>query len=81
MRESHSDYFQWLAPKLTRQAVYNECDIYDPFLAAGKPQIQIEYGSSIKSCPALKPGQNLAVYRGETLDSKKITLNCPGPSA
>lgn len=50
--------------------------MYDPFLAAGKPQIQIEYSNSIKKCPTLKKGQNLLVYSGLTLDTSKITLSC-----
>lgn len=55
---------------------YKECNVYDPFLAAGKPQIQIEYSNSIKKCPTLKKGQNLLVYSGLTLDTSKITLSC-----
>ncbi|KAK8869452.1 hypothetical protein IAR55_000016 [Kwoniella newhampshirensis] len=55
---------------------YNECNIYDPFLAAGKPQIQIEYGTNIKSCPTLSAGQKLLVYSENDLDSSKITLSC-----
>ncbi|WVQ98378.1 hypothetical protein IAU59_005501 [Kwoniella sp. CBS 9459] len=56
---------------------YDECHTYDPFLKAGKPQIQIEYSNSIKKCPTLAAGQNLLVYSGTTVDSKKITLSCP----
>ncbi|OCF33723.1 hypothetical protein I316_04435 [Kwoniella heveanensis BCC8398] len=55
---------------------YDECQTYDPFLKAGKPQIQIEYSNSIKKCPTLSAGQNLLVYSGTTVDSKKITLSC-----
>ncbi|WWC68271.1 uncharacterized protein I206_102194 [Kwoniella pini CBS 10737] len=56
---------------------YDECEKYDPFLKAGKPQIQIEYSNSIKKCPSLKTGQQLLVYSGTTVDSSKITLSCP----
>ncbi|WWC59827.1 uncharacterized protein I303_102389 [Kwoniella dejecticola CBS 10117] len=56
---------------------YNECDKYDPFLKAGKPQVRIEYSNSIRKCPSLKSGQQLLVYSGTTVDSNKITLSCP----
>ncbi|WVF69456.1 hypothetical protein IAT40_004233 [Kwoniella sp. CBS 6097] len=56
---------------------YSECQTYDPFLKAGKPQVQIEYSNSIKKCPTLAAGQNLLVYSGTTVDSKKIALSCP----
>ncbi|WVR04888.1 hypothetical protein IAU60_001900 [Kwoniella sp. DSM 27419] len=55
---------------------YDECDTYDPFLKAGKPQIQIEYESRIKKCPSLKAGQKLLVYDGTNVNSTKITLSC-----
>jgi hypothetical protein len=56
--------------------------VYDPFLLAGKPQIQAEYNNIISECPTdLKPGQNVVVYSGKFLDSRTITLNCPGPAA
>ena len=41
--------------------------------------IQIEYSNSITKCPTLKPGQNLAVLSGLTLNSAQITLDCPAP--
>ncbi|WWD00946.1 hypothetical protein V866_007884 [Kwoniella sp. B9012] len=56
---------------------YNECEKYDPFLKAGKPQIRIEYESSIKKCPSLKQGQQLLVYSGSVVNSTQITLSCP----
>ncbi|WWD08263.1 hypothetical protein V865_006374 [Kwoniella europaea PYCC6329] len=56
---------------------YNECEKYDPFLKAGKPQIRIEYESSIKKCPSLKPGQQLLVDSGSVVNSTQITLSCP----
>ena len=58
------------------QHKYNECDIYSPMLAAGKPNFQIEYGTNIKSCPKLKKGQHLLVYSQDTLDTSKITRVC-----
>ncbi|WVQ73304.1 hypothetical protein IAR50_002872 [Cryptococcus sp. DSM 104548] len=54
---------------------YNECDIYDSFLAAGKPEFQIEYGSTT-TCPSLSDGQHLLVYSENDLDSSLITLVC-----
>ncbi|OCF53972.1 hypothetical protein L486_08529 [Kwoniella mangroviensis CBS 10435] len=56
---------------------YNECEKYDPFLEAGKPQIRIEYESSIKRCPSLKQGQQLLVYSDTVVNSTQITLSCP----
>ncbi|KAL7423667.1 hypothetical protein Q5752_001249 [Cryptotrichosporon argae] len=55
---------------------YDECDIYDSMLAAGKPQIQMEYSNSITSCPALAAGQALAVYAGTDVFSSQISLWC-----
>ncbi|ORY29001.1 glycoside hydrolase superfamily, partial [Naematelia encephala] len=55
---------------------YDECDDYAPFLAAGKPQIIVEYDKYFKKCPKLEKGQKLLVYSGEVLDSSKITLQC-----
>ncbi|EAL19698.1 hypothetical protein CNBG3260 [Cryptococcus deneoformans B-3501A] len=54
---------------------YEECDIYDSFLAAGKPEIQIEYGD-ITTCPSLQDGQHLLVYSQNDLSSALITLEC-----
>ncbi|WVQ69620.1 uncharacterized protein L199_007840 [Kwoniella botswanensis] len=56
---------------------YDECEKYDPFIKAGKPQIRIEYESSIKKCPSLKQGQQLLVYSGSVVNSTQITLSCP----
>ncbi|WVW78081.1 hypothetical protein I302_100032 [Kwoniella bestiolae CBS 10118] len=56
---------------------YDECEKYDPFLKASKPQIRIEYKSSIKKCPSLKTGQQLLVYSGTVVNSSQITLSCP----
>jgi hypothetical protein len=68
--------------RLTGQRVWNECDTYDVFLNAGKPTIQAEYKNIITECPTdLKPGQNVLVYSGKLLDTKTITLSCPGPKA
>ncbi|KAK1928046.1 putative endo alpha-1,4 polygalactosaminidase precursor [Papiliotrema laurentii] len=54
---------------------YDECDVYKPMLAAGKPNFQIEYGG-MSSCPSLSKGQHLLVYSQDTLDTRKITLAC-----
>ncbi|OWZ37247.1 endo alpha-1,4 polygalactosaminidase precursor [Cryptococcus neoformans c8] len=54
---------------------YEECDTYDSFLAAGKPEIQIEY-EDITTCPSLQDGQHLLVYSQNDLSSALITLEC-----
>ncbi|KIR77645.1 endo alpha-1,4 polygalactosaminidase [Cryptococcus gattii E566] len=54
---------------------YEECNTYDSFLAAGKPEIQIEYGD-ITTCPSLQDGQHLLVYSQNSLSSALITLEC-----
>ncbi|WWD17708.1 hypothetical protein CI109_102149 [Kwoniella shandongensis] len=54
----------------------NICDLYDPFLRAGKPQVQLEYGDAITSCPTLSEGQKLLVYSKNDLNSQLVTLSC-----
>ena len=61
---------------LTSQYEYDECDIYDPFTKAGKPQIRIEYGDSTQTCPSLEDGQRLLVYSENDLNADLITLDC-----
>ncbi|ODO09936.1 hypothetical protein I350_02159 [Cryptococcus amylolentus CBS 6273] len=54
---------------------WDECDIYDSFLAAGKPEFMIEYGNTT-SCPSMSDGQHLLVYSENDLNSGLITLVC-----
>jgi endo-alpha-1,4-polygalactosaminidase (GH114 family) len=63
-------------PWLIFQRQWKECDVYDPFLAAGKPIYQFEYDTSITTCPVARAGEHLVVYDGVLLDSSKITLIC-----
>lgn len=55
---------------------YKECHVYDSILKAGKPQIRVEYKSSVKKCPAKVDGVTFSVYSGETLNTKQINLDC-----
>jgi len=66
------------------QHIYDECGIYQPFLNASKPQIQLEYvdelaetGKSIDSCDPVKDGVGMALYLTAAIDSSQITLSCP----
>ncbi|ORX39043.1 glycoside hydrolase superfamily [Kockovaella imperatae] len=57
----------------------DNCDQFDAFLAAGKPQIQVEYngdGYEMTKCPSLEDGQHLLVYNTPDLDSTLISLEC-----
>jgi len=58
------------------QTQYKECHVYDSILKAGKPQIRVEYKSSVKKCPAKVDGVTFSVYSGETLNTKQINLDC-----
>ena len=57
------------------QHQYNECEVYEPFIEAGKPMFMIEYGD-FPTCPSLKKGQHLLVYSEDHLDTSLITLVC-----
>jgi hypothetical protein len=65
-----------LKRKLMRQTQYNECQIYDSFLKAQKPQIRVEYKSKTKKCPAKVKGVTFSVYSGAVLNTKSINLDC-----
>ncbi|KAH8080879.1 glycoside hydrolase superfamily [Filobasidium floriforme] len=60
--------------------VWEECDVYKPFLDAKKPQIRVEYGSDFSSCNGLdlSPGVSFAQYDQDSLDTKTINLACSG---
>lgn len=60
----------------------DECAIYQPFLSAGKPQIQLEYhdkNPDLDACDAFatKEGVGMALYKTVLLDANDITLSCP----
>jgi len=58
------------------QTQYKECHVYNSILKAGKPQIRVEYKSSVKKCPAKVDGVTFSVYSGEVLNTKHINLDC-----
>lgn len=75
---SHSPFnrARWFVPLTRSQNLYNDCDRYDSFLAAGKPQIQLEYLAAYTECPVLKPGQKFLSYSGTNINSSQIILSC-----
>jgi hypothetical protein len=70
-----------LEPITDYQHLYEgECAIYQPFLTAGKPQIQLEYhdkNPDLSACDATVEGVGMALYNTVLLDANDITLSCP----
>jgi hypothetical protein len=71
------------------QLLWNECAVYQPFLDAGKPQIQLEYSDKIAersaeigqpitfTCGAAQEGVGKALYPTTAVNSAEITTSCP----
>lgn len=56
------------------QEEYKECDLYAPFVAAGKPAFDIEY----KAAPKCKTGWFSMQYGASlALDFENIVATCP----
>jgi hypothetical protein len=63
--------------------MYDECPTYQPFLDAGKPQVQLEYadrllevGKTFTTCDPMQEGVTKALYPDKYVNSAKITMSC-----
>jgi hypothetical protein len=67
--------------------MYDECAVYQPFLNASKPQIQLEYADRLAallpkpkpftSCGATQEGVGKALYPTTKINSAQISMSCP----